>query len=379
MNKSLRRSAALVTISLVAFLVMPLVGHAEAPSAVSWWYRLNQRALTGLPSPDPPQGVPEGGLYVARDAHPQEALAVGGLKFDAASGSSALLELAVAEDYRQQALSAQIVACPSTNSWGNDAAELWENRPQTQCEDTEGETHKVMGTVEGDGSLITWELSDGFEVFGGFWSIVLVPDCRGGEDVGCESGPEGNSPFQVAFEEPDAGSFQVTGEDPSGNRPPPPEDVGELPTGGGGDGTAPPPDGGGSSGGDTGGSTGGFAGSTGGTTGGSTGSTGSTGTGGASPGTGGGPSVATGGAGEEPIDSAAAPTGDTDDGLARTIAIIMLAVFGAGLWLASGFMARRPAIAGFGAPEGDEGPEAGEPGGLGRFVRNRVSGPRGLR
>lgn len=372
MKKTILRTSA--TIAVLGAMVLGLTGlvEAAAPDQYGWWYRLNDRTLTGLPAPEPPN-VPERGMFVGRDAHPEEALGMSAMNFDTASGTSAVLELTVAPDYRQQAMSAEVVACPTSGSFATEFGALWQNRPQAQCEDG-----KVMGEAHADGSVMTWELPDAFMVFGGFWSFVLVPDCR--ENAGCEEGnAAAKAPFQVAFEEPDEAVFSVQGQDQAGNQPPPPEDVDELDFGGddgGGDGGAPPP--GGSSGGSTGGTGGGFGGSTGGGSGFDPGSSGSADD--DSDAFGGGDVGSTDGSDEGAgFDSASAPTGETDDGLARIVAIIVLGVLGAGLWLASGFMARRPATVGLGAAEGDEGPDEGEPGGLGRFVRRRISGPRGLR
>lgn len=381
MKKTIFRTSA--TIAMLAAMILGLTGlvEAAAPDQYGWWYRFNDRTLTGLPAPEPPN-VPERGMFVGRDAHPEEALGMSAMNFDTASGTSAVLELQVAPDYRQQAMNAEIVACPTSGSFATEFGALWQNRPQAQCEDG-----KVMGEAHADGSVMTWELPDGFMVFGGFWSFVLAPDCR--ENVGCEGTPAAAAPFQVAFEEPDEAVFSVKGQDQGDNQPPPPDDVGELDFGGGdgGDGGAPPPGGGsggspgGGSGGTSGGTTtgGGLGGSTGGSSGFDSGSSGSTGDTSGTTGTGGDVGSTGGSSDGASFDSASAPTSETDDSLARLVAIIVLGVLGAGLWLASGFMARRPAIAGSGVGDDEGGAEDGEPGGLGRFVRRRTSGPRGLR
>lgn len=187
---------------------------AEEPSTYGWWYRLNLKQARNPLGIEPTHpGVPDDGLFVARDLHPDEPLAISALNYLAPSGAGAVLELKV--EPNTVAGIPEIAACPVTAAFFGDSSGFWEDRPLPDCRIA------VDGELVGSPTptSIVWRLTEDFEVFPEFWNFVLTPTENTTEE-----------PFQVAFQRPGPSSFSVL---PSNDLEGEPEEPLPLP---------PPPD-----------------------------------------------------------------------------------------------------------------------------------------
>ena len=327
----LRRSVRIAfVVALIGFLpgLWGMGANAEEPTQYGWWYRGNT-LLVQLPQPP---GIPSDALYVAKDLHPEEPLAIAALLYLAESGPGATLELSVADGTIPP--EARIRACPTTQSWSSGGGQMWESRPIGFCDEVE-----VLGEILGEGTSVVFRLGAEFEVFPEFWNIVISPT--------------GNVPFSVTFDRPDSGSFSV---DP---------DPGEFEDGGSG-GEFDFED---------------FA------TDGSFSFPGATDLGDIGP-------AEDFGTMDEPAEAPVAAPAETrpvrpraareapDDTKARIIALVVLAALGAGVWFLSRQQVRPVAAIGgrtIDTVEDEPVPEdQGPVGGIGRFSRPRAAGPRRL-
>jgi hypothetical protein len=187
-----RRMAAIVAMLLVA----GGSAWAAAPSEYGWWWKAQQMPTLMIPAPP---FVPTDGLFVAND--PSGATAVSALRYTAAGGGAATLQLVVAQG-SLSALADQVVACPTDTQFLTTEAGLWANAPKVDCD-----RGKVAGAASTDGTAVVWELPSAFELNPGTWGIALTPD------------PASQVPFQIAFNPPAGDSFRAATQ---GTAPPPP-------------------------------------------------------------------------------------------------------------------------------------------------------------
>ncbi len=231
----LRGTAAATLLTAAVLSVMP-ASQAEAPTVVGWWYRdvplssdemeaqsigapVVARISTGpartaqvppppgwppaplpttppeatIPDPTPgtptPSPAPDGGLLVAADVTGVRAMSA--LRFAVSNVGTAVLTLTLAPG---STLSPGVRACPALSDWLPGADQPWSDRPAHDC----GRLAVSTG-VSPDGTQMIWRLPEGFAPRGAvFYDVLLVPISGDG------------TPFQIAFEKPDASSFEVT-------------------------------------------------------------------------------------------------------------------------------------------------------------------------
>ncbi len=217
--------------------IMPAGSGAQEPSVVGWWYRdmpfsgpdsmQSQSARRPVvaqiragvtsasqvpptpvlpptpvptippsaPLPDPGVNVPtlsqapEGGLLVAADVTGIRAMSA--LRFDAADAGGAILTLTLALGSTP---APGVRACPALSDWQPGADQAWAIRPAHDCY-----RRAMSSTLSPDGTTMTWQLSDSFRSADGqAYDVLLVP-------------VEGDgTPFQIAFNKPDASALTVT-------------------------------------------------------------------------------------------------------------------------------------------------------------------------
>lgn len=192
---------------LAAALMVPVGAWADEPSTYGWWFRLRSRQLANPLGAEPTHpGVGDDEVLVAKDLHPDEPLAIAGLTYTASAGPSATLELQVAPN--SIVGTPLVAACPSTQAFLGEFPGRWEDRPPPDCD-----LSLASGELLGEGESMLFNLPSDFMVFTEFWNIVLIPD------------PQAD-PFEVVFERPGDASFVVnadSGLPPGAPGPRPPD------------------------------------------------------------------------------------------------------------------------------------------------------------
>lgn len=191
-----RLQAIAAAVAVVAMMMLGPPAHAEAPSAVGWWWAGRPTETTPvIISPVPP--VPESGLYVAGGAN--QSIGISALRFESQpEATSATVTLTIAHTTGIPA----ITACLAAEDWEPTENGAWDQRPEPDCEST-----SITGTLSADESKVSFEglpLQEQDVV-----DVVLVP----GLDP--DSGQPAN--FSTSFEEVDADTIVFTR--PSGGPP----------------------------------------------------------------------------------------------------------------------------------------------------------------
>jgi hypothetical protein len=134
--------------------------------------------------------------------------AISALRFDAPDAGSAILTLTLAAGSTP---SPGVQACPALSDWQPGPDQAWSARPAHDCARL-----AVSSTLSPDGTSMSWQLPDSFKpADSAVYDVLLVPAAGDG------------TPFQIAFDRPDASAFTVT----SVATLPPPEIDEPLPEG----------------------------------------------------------------------------------------------------------------------------------------------------
>jgi hypothetical protein len=353
-----------------AAIALSTTAVADAPMQTAWWQAVS---AGGQAAPDP--ATPEGGLHVSVASG--QVLAYGAVLYSLTEGSTATLEFKVSNITATPVVNptspsttpaADIVACPTKNSWKAGDGQSMDNAPGYDC------TRSIPGNLSADQTTLTFLVDSSVEVVPGQLNLAIVPVVTDNiPGAGTPAPVDVTQPFSLDIAKPDATSLTITS---SAALPPPP----------------PVPASGGTTAGSTAGSSSQTSTSSGGGSSdvslpGSLAASGST-----TPDTGVSPVVAPSSAPAVPNAAPAAATNPATSDRAHNAALAMLLLIGLGLIaMSSGQMQRAPRLLGgagrHAAREGGVAAVAPAPvmpvmgygsRGLGRFAKQRTEPPRPL-
>lgn len=167
-----RLGAALCFLVGIAVAVAP-PARAVLPDKVGWWNKLQQ--IPVLPGAGPvnlplPPVVSSDDFPVANDGTP-EGLLIGAIRYNVPPGASAKLTLVDTND-RPIVMppGTSISACPTTRIWDGLINGNWSTRPTYDCA-----ALSAVSSPTADGLGFSWDLPAAFQVSPGAIDIALVP------------------------------------------------------------------------------------------------------------------------------------------------------------------------------------------------------------
>jgi hypothetical protein len=189
---------------------------ADAPMQTAWW---NAVSAGGQAAPDP--ATPEGGLHVSVASG--QVLAYGAVLYALPEGSTATLEFTVKNVTATPVVNptspsttpaADIVACPTKNSWKAGDAQSMDAAPGYDC------TRSIPGNLSADQTTLTFLVDSSVEVVPGQLNLAIVPVVTDNiPGAGTPAPVDVTQPFSLDIDKPDASSMTITS---SAALPPPP-------------------------------------------------------------------------------------------------------------------------------------------------------------
>lgn len=188
------RAMAAVCVMVAAGLAVVAPAGAEPPDQIGFWNRLKPDLPPDLGNPlPPPPDVPQDGFLVANDSSGPQAIAA--LRFNANRAQETIL--VVSSHDGSSLAGTDIVACPITGEWDQQFDGKWSDRPDLLCVAT-----AEKGILSSDETTLTFRLGPEF-----FRDRVLVDYI----EIGLSPAEGANLPFRAIFGNP--GSNGLTGVD----------------------------------------------------------------------------------------------------------------------------------------------------------------------
>lgn len=199
-----------------AAIALSTTAVADAPMQTAWWQAVS---AGGQAAPDP--ATPEGGLHVSVASG--QVLAYGAVLYSLTEGSTATLEFKVSNITATPVVNptspsttpaADIVACPTKNSWKAGDGQSMDNAPGYDC------TRSIPGNLSADQTTLTFLVDSSVEAVPGQLNLAIVPVVTDNiPGAGTPAPVDVTQPFSLDLAKPDATSLTVTS---SAALPPPP-------------------------------------------------------------------------------------------------------------------------------------------------------------